>query len=101
MSNNPIKLESYSESGNNALSRQVKNLPSNVFSSNEIELIREMIEIHKGIKNTNFNTEKGNRLKKTYNIDKSLIDKVCKYAHKNNVSESDMINEIIKKFFSV
>jgi uncharacterized Zn finger protein (UPF0148 family) len=73
----------------------------NIFSDEEIKTLKEVISIHNNFKNIDFSVNKSDRIRKTYNLERVLTEKISQLAHEKNITDSDMLNLIVQKFFNI
>ncbi len=70
----------------------------NIFNDNEIAILKQIIKEYNSV-NTDITIEKGQRIRKTYNIDEVLSKKILQEARKQGITASDILNIAVKKYF--
>ncbi len=69
-----------------------------IFNDNEIAILKQIIKEYNSV-NTDITIEKGQRIRKTYNIDEVLSKKILQEARKQGITASDILNIAVKKYF--
>lgn len=94
---NRIKEKSFKLDGDTKPEYKIEN--RNDFSSSDIKILKNLISEYKNTLNKNIEIDKGERERKTYNIEKILSKKILNEARKQGVTASDILNIVLKKYF--